>query len=232
MEFDPRVTFVERAITGVILALVVGVAVLERRSPVASALREGRPVDFVVHGLSARLLPSTRTLWLVGDGTAALEEKKALLHRPFSLKTELAPLDRVFLILEIARLRADDISPAWAAEAEEDKLLLAAALEGQTPAPKHETITVEVLNGSGVAGLASAAKDRLREKGADVLISGNASEQTGKTLILDRVAAPARARRIAKMISCPDAETATRVESKRLVDVTVIVGTDCEKILR
>jgi hypothetical protein len=85
-------------------------------------------------------------------------------------------------------------------------------------------IVVEVLNGSGRAGLARLGARRLRRHGLDVVLFGNADSTVDSTRIILRRGAKALAERV------QDALGAGRVresrDSLRLVDVTVILGPD------
>lgn len=89
---------------------------------------------------------------------------------------------------------------------------------------------VEVLNGTGRKGVASAVAERLRREGFDVVKVGNAPEKTfAKTVVAQRSDAASVANRIARTLgvhgTCP-----FRNENL-LVDATVFVGRDIEEIL-
>ena len=84
---------------------------------------------------------------------------------------------------------------------------------------------VEVLNAAGTAGLARGATERLRAAGYDVVYFGNASQLHGTTsIVLDRVGKLAIARAVADRLHIERVET--RVDSTRLVEVSVILGAD------
>ena len=84
---------------------------------------------------------------------------------------------------------------------------------------------VEVLNAAGTAGLARGATERLRAAGYDVVYFGNASQLRGTTsIVLDRVGKPAIARAVADRLHIDRVET--RLDSTRLVEVSVILGAD------
>lgn len=219
MEFPAVEVGRERALAAVIMAAALAVAVVERRSPVAEALRSGQPFLFekIENGArwSAKLLPGSRRLWLVQDGP------------PAGLRfEELAPVDRWLLTIELSRLGKDDVRRAVVPEDAADKLLLAAAIDAPSP-PDAKPPTVEVLNASGLTGLAGAATRRLRAKGADVLTSGNAAQTRARTVIYDRMGRPERADRVRDLLGCPAPDVETRVDRRRLVDVTVELGEDC-----
>jgi hypothetical protein len=84
---------------------------------------------------------------------------------------------------------------------------------------------VEILNAAGTAGLARGATERLRAAGYDVVFFGNASQLRGTTsIVLDRVGKPAIARAVADRLHIERVET--RLDSTRLVEVSVILGAD------
>lgn len=240
MEFSPRVVAEERVLTAVVLAAALAAALLERRSPVAAAVREGRSYEFALtetagagrSAASAHLLPAARTLWVVGADP--LEAKRALVPvRPSAWRTlgDVPPLDRALLIIELARMSPDRVHAAWPAETQADRLILEGAI-ALAPAGPPATPTAEVLNGSSVSGVAAAVRRRLRDRGIDVLESGNAPEIHAHTVVYDRVARPAAALQVLAALGCPSAEAVTRVDSKRLVDASVVVGEDCAADLR
>jgi len=90
---------------------------------------------------------------------------------------------------------------------------------------REDRITIDVRNGGGVAGMARAATDHLRESGFDVVSLGNASTfGHDATVVTDRVgdtetaAAVARALGVERVESVPD--------SNLFVDVSVLLGAD------
>lgn len=89
-------------------------------------------------------------------------------------------------------------------------------------APEGVRIRVEVLNASSVQGLARRATFFLRDRGFDVVESGNAAQKHDSTIVLDRSHNPEWARLVAKaMGGVPVAEAP---DSTRYVDVTVLIG--------
>ncbi len=89
-------------------------------------------------------------------------------------------------------------------------------------APEEVRIRVEVLNASSVQGLARRATFYLRDRGFDVVESGNAGEKHDSTIVLDRSHNPEWARLVANaMGGVPVAEAP---DSTLYVDVTVLVG--------
>lgn len=93
----------------------------------------------------------------------------------------------------------------------------------QEPEPRA---TVEVLNASGISGLARRATEQLREAGFDVLTYENARPGTppDTSVVLDRSGETSRARAVADLLSIPVVRT--EVDSTAMLDVTVILGRD------
>ena len=86
---------------------------------------------------------------------------------------------------------------------------------------------VEVLNGSGQAGLARTATRTLRRGGLDVIFFGNAEgEKAAVTHLLVRRGDSTAARRAARLLGVGTIEW--KPDSTRRVDVTVILGADYE----
>lgn len=124
-------------------------------------------------------------------------------------------LPRGRLELELMRLRPDDVRPFW--------------LPWVEPPPAREPITVEVLNGSGRPGVASAAKKVLRLQGADVVSTGNSDVLETRTVVYDRLGRHENAQAVRRWLGCEAAAAVTRPDPKRLVDVdvTVSIADDC-----
>lgn len=86
-------------------------------------------------------------------------------------------------------------------------------------------VRVEVLNGAGVAGLAGDITGRLRGLGFDVVYFGNAGRfDHQRSVVLDRVGDPARARAVAAALGIDSVATAP--DSTLLLDVSVVLGGD------
>jgi LytR cell envelope-related transcriptional attenuator len=105
-----------------------------------------------------------------------------------------------------------------------------AADSGRAPAKSGaprpaERVRVEVLNASGVPGLARRGTEALRDGGFDVVSYGNAPGFAPDTsLVLDRVGRMELARSVADAIHIP--RVYTRPDSNVYVDVTVVLGRD------
>lgn len=88
-----------------------------------------------------------------------------------------------------------------------------------------ERVRVEVLNASGVPGLARRGTEVLRDGGYDVVSYGNApSFAPDSSLVLDRVGRMELARAVADAIQIP--RVYARPDSNVYVDVTVVLGRD------
>ena len=95
--------------------------------------------------------------------------------------------------------------------------------KGDARAPAGVRVRVEVLNASRVIGLARRATLYLRDRGFDVVESGNAAgARRDTTLVLDRSGHEAWAQSVARAMG--DAPIATRPDTLHDVDVTVLVG--------
>ena len=90
-------------------------------------------------------------------------------------------------------------------------------------APEGVRIKVEVLNATKTRGLARKATQLLRDRGFDVVGSGNETEQRAKTVVYDRSSHPEWARLVAKAMNAP---VVSRPDSSRYLDVTVLIGAD------
>ncbi|MDD5629901.1 MAG: LytR C-terminal domain-containing protein [Elusimicrobia bacterium] len=137
--------------------------------------------------------------------------------------------DRLLLALELQRLGPQDLRPAWLPPEDQagallSRLILGAGRADGPPTPEH--ITVEVLNASGQPGIASRAKNILRLQGADVMSVGNVAAQA-RTVVYDRTGRFEDAAAVARMLDCPAARPLTKVDLKRLVDVSVVLAEDC-----
>ena len=88
-------------------------------------------------------------------------------------------------------------------------------------APQDVRIKVEVLNATQTKGLARRATFYLRDRGFDVVGSGNVVEQRASTIVYDRSAHPDWARLVGRAMNAPVVE---QIDSSRFLDVTVLLG--------
>ena len=89
-------------------------------------------------------------------------------------------------------------------------------------APEGVRIRVQVLNTTGVHGLARRATRLLRDQGYDVVEMGNGSPALDTTVVLDRSGHPEWAASVAKVVK--PAVSRTQRDSSRYLDVTVLLG--------
>jgi hypothetical protein len=87
-------------------------------------------------------------------------------------------------------------------------------------------IRLDIWNASGRPGLAEEVTWMLRRKGYDVIDYGNFSTRQKKSLIKDLTGDLRSAQTISDILSC--GEVITRYDEKRLVDISVILGEDCD----
>ena len=89
-------------------------------------------------------------------------------------------------------------------------------------APQGTRIRVEVLNATRTRGLARRATRHLRDRGFDVVGTGNADAPRDSTLVLDRSGRPEWAALVARALG--GARVESRPDSSRYLDVTVLLG--------
>ncbi|MFL5553753.1 MAG: LytR C-terminal domain-containing protein [Gemmatimonadaceae bacterium] len=88
-------------------------------------------------------------------------------------------------------------------------------------APEGVRIKVEVLNATKTKGLARRATFYLRDRGFDVVGSGNVAEQRATTIVYDRSGHPEWARLVGRAM---DAPVVSRPDSSRYLDISVLIG--------
>ena len=100
----------------------------------------------------------------------------------------------------------------------------AALLGDTTSAPQGQRVIVEVLNSSGVPGLARRATFLLRDRGFDVIGWGNDPRgRRGATLIVDYTDKPEAADRLARVLGGAEIERG-KDSLDRGIDLTVKLG--------
>ena len=92
-------------------------------------------------------------------------------------------------------------------------------------APEGVRVRVEILNATATPRLAQGATRLLRDRGFDVVSTGNSPQRRDSTLVLDRTNHPEWARLVASVLGRGDA-VELRPDSSRYVDVTVLLGAD------
>lgn len=99
------------------------------------------------------------------------------------------------------------------------------------PALISNVIQLEVLNGCGVPGLATAFTGTLREYGFDVVETGNFDHfNVDRSFVVSRSNKLENAKRVAKAIGI-DEQNILREESHEFyLDVTLVIGSDYESL--
>jgi len=91
---------------------------------------------------------------------------------------------------------------------------------------------VEILNGTGVDGLASQARTYLATRGVDVLATGNStSRDEPKSRVLSRTGDLVTARRVAAVLGIRDHQVMAAPQPDLLLDATVVLGADYHTLL-
>ncbi len=104
---------------------------------------------------------------------------------------------------------------------------LEANASSQATGTDESTVTVEVLNGTDVPGLAARAREVFLGYDLDVAQPRNADgEGYEYTVVIDRAGVIENARRVAAIIDCTRVESRTDGGAGRTADVTVILGRD------
>ncbi|MGE5732083.1 MAG: LytR C-terminal domain-containing protein [Gemmatimonas sp.] len=89
-------------------------------------------------------------------------------------------------------------------------------------APDSVRIRVQVLNATKVHGLARRATMLLRDRGFDVVETGNVNDMRDTTVVLDLSNHPEWAARVARLFGTARVET--RHDSSRYLDIAVVLG--------
>ncbi|MDE2142351.1 MAG: LytR C-terminal domain-containing protein [Elusimicrobia bacterium] len=134
--------------------------------------------------------------------------------------------DPILFALELRKIPIAALQPARLPDEGQAPELLGRVLATDAPPEDPHETTVEVLNASGVPGLATRAAKMLRLRAVDVLTTGTARPRA-RTLVFDRVGDFRRAAKALDALDCPTARALTRVDPSRVVDVTVEIGGDC-----
>lgn len=138
---------------------------------------------------------------------------------------DIPPFDRFLLAVELARMSPAEVRAAYLPDdAEPDEFW---ARLSSAPAPSGRPVTVEILNATDKKGVAARATKFLRSRDADVMVEGNAPQERRRTVVYDRMGRPEAAEWVRARLGCPSAETATQLDARSIVDVTVVLGDDC-----
>ena len=92
-------------------------------------------------------------------------------------------------------------------------------------APEGVRVRVEILNATATPRLAQGATRLLRDRGFDVVSTGNSPQRRESTLVLDRTNHPEWARLVASVLGKGTA-VELRPDTSRYVDVSVLLGAD------
>jgi anionic cell wall polymer biosynthesis LytR-Cps2A-Psr (LCP) family protein len=87
------------------------------------------------------------------------------------------------------------------------------------------TLTIEILNGTTRAGLASRTKDLFHNFGYEIFSSKNAENTQAETTIIDRTGNPDQAQKLADLIRCTKIVTQTDAPAGSAM-ITIILGKD------
>lgn len=90
-------------------------------------------------------------------------------------------------------------------------------------APDSARVRVQVLNATNISGLARRATMVLRDRGFDVVETGNTKGPLDTTIVLDLSGHPEWAERIAKTLA--PARVQARKDTSRYLDIAVVLGT-------
>jgi hypothetical protein len=97
----------------------------------------------------------------------------------------------------------------------------------QSEEVKNAPVQIEVLNGCGAHGIADKFTTYLRQKGFDVVKTGNyESFNVPKTLVIDRKGNAQLAARIGGALGVKKSEVIPEIHDLYMVDVTVVLGKD------
>jgi hypothetical protein len=99
--------------------------------------------------------------------------------------------------------------------------------EIRTSGKPSEIIQAEILNGCGVSGAADRYTDYLREKGVDIVKTGNYIKfDIAETIVIDRIGNKANALYVAELLNMKEGNAITQINNDYFVDVTIIIGRD------
>jgi polyisoprenyl-teichoic acid--peptidoglycan teichoic acid transferase len=160
-----------------------------------------------------------------------------------SVKTDATPLDAIAVGAAMLRDPGDpdhmviDTQYATEVTGEDGAYLLQAKpslkpavaqfLSTPTSGVSPASVSVEVLNGAGVTGLAARTADRLKQAGYNVTNVADAPRAQAQTSIIAASSARAAAEQIASALSLPSSRVTTGKPSS--ADVQVILGADARQ---
>lgn len=102
---------------------------------------------------------------------------------------------------------------------------------GSDSALISDVIQIEVLNGCGVAGVATRFTNALRRYGFDVVEIGNFDHfDVQQTLVISRSGDMATARRVATALGVTEEQILQQMSRDFYLDITIVIGADFERL--
>jgi len=99
------------------------------------------------------------------------------------------------------------------------------------PALISDVIQIEVLNGCGIPGLATAYTGTLRSYGFDVVETGNFDHfNIEETIVISRTRHIENAKRVAQALGINESQILREVSGEFYLDVTLVLGSDYETL--
>jgi hypothetical protein len=90
-----------------------------------------------------------------------------------------------------------------------------------------EDVTIEVLNGTAITGLAADVTERLRQEGLSVAHTGNAARQdVAESLVVSHTDKTETAQYIARFLDLPQSAVVEGSEPAAGYDISLILGAD------
>jgi hypothetical protein len=93
-----------------------------------------------------------------------------------------------------------------------------------------EVIQLNVLNSTGIQGLADKGRNYLRARGFDVVEVGNYSEKKQKSIVIDRVGDLNSALKAARAMGIADSLVYTKKDSTLFLRCSIILGLDYQSL--
>jgi hypothetical protein len=259
MELPKKSIAAERVLGCLFLAAIFATALVERRSPLATAIREKQPwmcrLKIKGPGRSEEFLgiyaPKTRVFDVIYPlrGHAELPEiyektdawpadEAPLAAKRILLKNQGSPrrwassgLSGLMLKIYLASLDRSRIHAIGLPDqpAQQQELLDRLLADEEELAPA--ALSVEILNASSRDGIATLAAKILRSQGADVVSMGNAPSQIQASVVYARAGGIEKAEAVRESLGCEKAETVLSLSPSKLIDASVVIGEDCSEIL-
>ncbi|MCB0702797.1 MAG: LytR C-terminal domain-containing protein [Candidatus Kapaibacterium sp.] len=94
----------------------------------------------------------------------------------------------------------------------------------------NNKIQLNVLNASGEKGIASKARNYLRDLGFDVVEIGNFDTMIDSTIVLDRVGDRISSYKLTKAVGIDESRILTAIDSSLYLRATLVLGKDFSKL--